>query len=256
MARVELDDLSLTFRVRREQQVTLKEYLLKQMFRPSRNPKFEVRALQNISFTVEQGQRLGVIGHNGAGKSTLLKLLAGVYPPTSGKRIVEGTISSLFEISLGFEREANGWENINYRSYLQGETPRTMKQRRHEIAEFSELGEFLDMPVRYYSSGMLVRLAFSIATAIEPEVLLVDEALAAGDLAFREKARTRMRELIDRASVLVLVTHDLNSLKTLCDRILWMDQGCIRKIGSVEEILPEYKEYQLARAAAKKGKAA
>src|SRR5207248_8000678 len=135
----------------------------------------EVRALHDVTLRAAQGDRVGIIGHNGAGKSTLLKVLAGIYPPTAGRRVVEGRISSLFDINLGFEAEATGWENIAYRSYLQGETPRTVRRKRDAIADFSELGNFLKMPVRYYSAGMMVRLAFSIATAIDPEILLIDE---------------------------------------------------------------------------------
>lgn len=240
MARIVLDDLSLTFRVRQQSKVTLKEYLLKQMFRPSINPWIEVRALRNLSFALEQGQRLGIIGHNGAGKSTLLKTLAGVYPPSSGKRRVEGKICSLFDLSLGFELEASGWENIGYRSYLQGETPRTVKAKIQEIAEFSELGDFLNIPIRFYSSGMLVRLAFSIATSIEPEVLLIDEALGAGDMAFQSKAKARMRQLIAQAHLMVLVTHDLNYIQEMCDQALWLDHGCMKMIGHPEEVVAAY----------------
>ncbi len=242
MARIELNDVSLTFRVRPNKHMTLKEFVLKQMFRKPTQPVMEVNALRSVSFTVEQGERIGLIGHNGAGKSTMLKVLAGVYQPTSGRRIVEGRICSLFDISLGFEPEANGWDNIAYRSYLQGETPRTIRNKIQEIAEFSELGDFLNMPVRYYSAGMLVRLAFSIATAIEPEVLLVDEVLGAGDLAFQTKARQRMRELMERAHLIVMVSHDLMSMEELCDRIVWMDHGRVHRIGPSREIVAAYEQ--------------
>src|SRR5262249_42140244 len=126
---------------------------------------------RDVSLRVGEGERLGIIGPNGAGKSTLLKVLAGIYPPTQGRRVVEGQISSLFDLTLGFEADSNGWDNIHYRSYLQGETPRGVRAKLAAIAEFSELGHFLDMPVRYYSAGMMVRLAFAIATAIEPQIL-------------------------------------------------------------------------------------
>src|SRR5947209_19990349 len=171
MARIELDGVSLTFRVRQDSKgLTWKDWVLG-LFRRRARPRIEIRALQDVSFEVSRGERVGIIGHNGAGKSTLLKLLAGIYPPTAGRRVVEGRISSLFDIALGFESEASGWENIAYRSYLQGETPRSVRAKREAIADFSELGDFLNMPVRYYSAGMLVRLAFVIATAIDPEVL-------------------------------------------------------------------------------------
>ena len=171
MSLIELNDVGLLFHVRRLGRISFKEYLLQGLFRPSKKNSFEVQALEHIDLTVKEGERLGIIGHNGAGKSTLLKLLAGIYPPTSGTRRVRGQISSLFDIALGFEHEASGWENIKYRGYLQGETPKSIQAKMQAIADFSELGEFLDMPVRYYSAGMMVRLAFSIATAIEPEIL-------------------------------------------------------------------------------------
>src|SRR5205809_1779804 len=186
MARIELDGVSLTFRVRQDSKgLTWKDWVLGLVSRRAR-PHIEIRALQDVSFEVARGERVGIVGHNGAGKSTLLKLLAGIYPPTAGRRVVEGQISSLFDIALGFELDANGWENISYRGYLQGETPRSLRDKIPSIADFSELGHFLDMPVRYYSAGMKVRLAFSIATAIEPEVLLVDEVLSVGDMAFQD----------------------------------------------------------------------
>jgi len=212
MACIDLENVSLTFRVRKQGRITLKEFLLRQMFRRSVNPVIEVRALQDINLQIHEGERVGVIGHNGAGKSTLLKLLAGIYPPTKGKRKVEGRISSLFDIALGFETDASGWENIYFRGYLQGETPKSVRDKMQPIADFSELGEFLNMPVRYYSAGMLVRLAFSISTAIEPEILLVDEVLGVGDLAFQNKARQRMRDMMANANLMVMVSHDLDSL--------------------------------------------
>jgi ABC-type polysaccharide/polyol phosphate transport system ATPase subunit len=240
MARIELDKVSLTFRVRQRGRMTLKEFLVRQMFRRSVNPMIEVRALQEVSLQLHEGERVGIIGHNGAGKSTLLKVLAGIYPPSHGRRIVEGRISSLFDIALGFELDATGWENMAYRGYLQGETPQTIRAKMQPIADFTELGEFLDMPVRYYSAGMLVRLAFSIATAIEPEILLVDEVLSVGDMAFQEKARARMREMIARAKLIVVVSHDLVNLTQLCDRAVWMDHGRARLVGPTAEIIDAY----------------
>jgi ABC-type polysaccharide/polyol phosphate transport system ATPase subunit len=243
MARIVLEHVELTFRVRQQFQITLKEYLLRGMFRSSVNPLREVRALSDISLDLQPGDRLGIIGGNGAGKSTLLKLIAGIYEPTAGVRKVTGRISSLFELSLGFEMEASGRNNILYRGYLQGETPRSLKAKLEEIAAFSELGDFLDVPVRYYSAGMLVRLAFSIATAIEPEILLVDEVLSAGDLAFQHKARQRMREMMAKAQILVVVSHDLDSLCQLCHQGLWLDQGRIRASGPIADVVASYQDH-------------
>src|SRR5215813_7271610 len=204
MAQIDLEKVSLTFRVRPHGRISLKEFLVRRMFRRSRNPVIRVDALRDVSLHIGAGQRVGIIGHNGAGKSTLLKLLAGIYPPTKGRRLVRGRISSLFDIALGFEPDASGWENIFFRGYLQGETPRSVKAKMQGIADFSELGDFLNMPVRYYSAGMLVRLAFSIATAIDPEILLVDEVLGAGDMAFQVKARQRMCEMMSKARLIIM----------------------------------------------------
>lgn len=237
MIRLQLENASLAFTVRRHKRLTLKEFLLRGMFRRSVNPYMTVHALQGVDLQLRDGERLGVIGHNGAGKSTLLKTIAGVYPLTEGRRTVNGKISSLFDVALGFEPDASGWDNIAYRGYLQGETPKTLSRKMQQIAEFSELGEFLDMPVRYYSSGMIVRLGFSIATSIEPEILLVDEVLSAGDQSFQDKARERLAQMIDKASVVVIASHDLQRLPSLCDQVLWMDHGRIRQIGPADEVV-------------------
>jgi ABC-type polysaccharide/polyol phosphate transport system ATPase subunit len=243
MVYMELDDVSLHFKVRRRSVTTLKEYLVKQMFRKSVNPMMEVRALDHVSVRFHPKERYGIIGHNGAGKSTLLRLLGGIYPPTSGKRIVEGRISSLFDLSLGFQMEATGWENIAIRGYLQGETPASIQSKIQEIAEFTELGDFLEMPIRHYSPGMLVRLGFSVATAIKPEILLVDEILSAGDMAFQTKAKNRMKQLLDQAHMIVIVSHDMDTLADLCTRLIWMDHGRLHQIGETEAVLEAYNRH-------------
>jgi ABC-type polysaccharide/polyol phosphate transport system ATPase subunit len=243
MKLIELDNVSLHFHVRCQGRTSLKDYVLHGLLRGRKQSMLEVKALEGIHLSVEQGERIGIIGHNGAGKSTLLKLLAGIYPPTAGTRKVNGRVSSLFDIALGFEPEANGWDNIRFRSYLQGETPKSVEGRLQAIADFSELGEFLDMPVRFYSSGMMVRLAFSVATAIEPEILIVDEVLSAGDHSFQAKAQKRMKELISNAQAVVVVSHDETSLQQLCSRILWLDHGRIRMSGPAKEVIPAYLDF-------------
>lgn len=249
MVAIDLEKVNLEFRVRRYKRLSLKEFLVRGMFSKAANPVIQVHALQDVSLRVHEGERVGVIGHNGAGKSTLLKLLAGIYPPTAGSRSVRGRISSLFDITLGFEQDASGYENIYYRSYLQGETPQSVKGKVQEIAEFSELGEFLDMPVRYYSAGMMIRLAFAIATAIEPEILIVDEVLAVGDLAFQQKATQRIRAMMAQARLMVIVSHDLERMRDLCTRIVWMDHGKVMMDGKPGETVAAYQKH-FKRAAA------
>ncbi|SRR6266540_213609 len=241
MAKIELTDVSITFNAYQQKRVSLKEYLVRMMFwQRSANPAVQVHALTGINLSVHEGERLGVIGHNGAGKTTLLKTLAGVYPPTTGNRVVEGKICSLFDITVGFEHEATGWENILYRSYLQGETPASIRDKIEQIAEFTELGEFLNMPVRNYSAGMAMRLAFSIATAVDPEVLLIDEVLAVGDLAFVKKARARMQELMSSARLMVMVAHDLDTIRDMCTRVIWMAHGQVVMEGKPDEVVDAY----------------
>jgi homopolymeric O-antigen transport system ATP-binding protein len=240
-AHIDLCDVHLKFRVRSANRLSLKEYLVRGLFRPSANPPVEVHALRGVTVSVGEGERLGIIGHNGAGKSTLLKVIAGVYPPTAGVRRVTGRICSLFDIMIGFEMEASGWDNIRFRSYLQGETPRTVRQKERGIAEFSELGRFLGVPLKYYSAGMLIRLAFSIASAADPEVLLIDEALAAGDLSFQAKARQRVTDLMRSASLMVLISHDLKAVAELCTSVVWMEQGAVRMRGPSEWVIAAYR---------------
>jgi ABC-type polysaccharide/polyol phosphate transport system ATPase subunit len=240
MARIELDGVGLTFRVRQAQRMTLKDFFIGHLFGRNRAPVIEVRALQEINLQVGKGDRLGIVGHNGAGKSTLLRVLAGIYQPTAGRIAVDGRVSSLFDISLGWETDGTGWENIAYRSYLQGETPRDVREKKAAIAEFSELGDFLNMPVRYYSAGMQMRLAFSIATAIDPEILLVDEVLSVGDLSFQIKARDRMLEMMSRAHLMVMVSHDVTSLAKMCNYGIWLDHGHVKMYGPCTDVINAY----------------
>jgi ABC-type polysaccharide/polyol phosphate transport system ATPase subunit len=242
MAKIDLTDVSLTFTIRPFKRITLKEYLVR-LWRTQRteNPAVQIHALSGVSVSARDGDRLGVIGHNGAGKSTLLKVLAGIYPPTTGTVDIQGKICSLFDITLGFEHEANGWDNILYRAYLQGETPRTLrKEKIRAIAEFSELGDFLRIPVRNYSAGMMMRLAFAVATAIEPEVLLVDEVLGVGDLAFQKKAKARVEEMMSSARLMVMVSHDLSAIKTMCNRAIWLQHGAVMMEGTPDEVVKAY----------------
>ena len=178
----------------------------------------DVHALKKINIEIHPGERVGLLGHNGAGKSTFLKMVAGLYPISSGRREVIGTIRSLFDLSLGFEPDASGRENILYRGLLLGLSPQFMRSIETEVVEFADLGDFIDYPIKTYSAGMLVRLAFAISTAVGGDILLLDEVIGAGDANFMAKAKQRVMKLIERSEILILASHDFGSLKDSCDR--------------------------------------
>ena len=199
-----------------------------------------VRSLDSISFCIEDGDRVGLIGHNGAGKSTLLRVLAGVYQPISGLISVEGKVSPLFNTSPGMVLDDTGYENIFTCGRFLGMSRREIDSKLSDIIDFSELGEYLYLPVRTYSTGMLVRLGFAIATAIDPEILLLDEGLGAGDTRFAEKVNRRINALVNRASILVLATHSEALIRTFCNKGILLSQGSVLKVGEVEEVLDSY----------------
>lgn len=238
MSSIYLEDVHLIFNVWKEKRI--KDIIIpgSKKFNDFRNGS--VHAIDNISLSLKDGDRLAIIGHNGAGKSSLLKMIAGIYPPTSGILKTDGTVSSMFELATGFEMEQSGWNNIYLRGLMLGQHPNEIKSKMKEIAEFSELGSFLNMPVKYYSSGMFVRLAFSISTAIEPDILLLDEIIAAGDAAFLEKANNRLKDMISTAKIMVLVTHSMTSAVDMCNQCIWMEKGKILKYGKPEEVVDAY----------------
>ncbi|OAI42037.1 sugar ABC transporter [Planctomycetaceae bacterium SCGC AG-212-D15] len=249
MAKIELRNVSLTFRIRQHGRFGLKEFIIRRLRKDASNPLIEVDALKNASLKVDNGERVGVVGANGAGKSTLLRVISGVYPPTQGERVVEGRLDSLLDIGLGIEPHAKAWDNIAYRCYLHGDTPDEVRTKRERVVEFSELGKFLHMPIRFFSAGMYVRFAFSVATAIDPEILLLDEVFGAGDIGFRQKARRRMVELVDKAHILVFVSHDLGAIRQFCNRVIWLEKGRVREDGPAEIILEKYTAHAGARQA-------
>ncbi len=202
----------------------------------------DIHALKNINITIQTGERVAVLGHNGAGKSTFLKVLAGLYPISSGRVEVEGSVRSLFDISLGFEPEATGRANILYRGLLLGLSPRFVRDREKEIVAFADLGEFIDYPLSTYSTGMQVRLAFAISTFIGGDVLLLDEVIGAGDAAFMIKARARIGELIRQSEILVLASHDLQTVLSFCDRGLVFHHGELAFDGLTAQAIGAYRE--------------
>lgn len=204
------------------------------------NGRVVVKALHNLTFNVYDGDRVGIVGHNGAGKSTLLRLLSGVYPASSGVASVQGKIGSLIDISLGIDPEASGRENICMRAALLGISKAELKKEMENIIEFSELGDFIEMPVRTYSTGMHLRLAFSVSTIIRPEILLMDEWLSVGDQGFCQKAEIRMAELVKSSNILIIASHSKDLILKSCSRALWLDHGCIRMDASAEDVCSAY----------------
>lgn len=202
----------------------------------------DIHALKDVTLTINSGERVGLLGHNGAGKSTFLKTVAGLYPISSGKLEVQGQVRSLFDLSLGFEPDATGRENILYRGLLLGLSPKFMRGKEEEIVEFAGLGEFIDYPIKTYSAGMQVRLAFAISTAVGGDILLLDEVIGAGDANFMEKAKKRIMDLIEQSEILILASHDFLSLETICDRGLVFHHGEIVFDGNIKQSIIEYKK--------------
>ena len=201
-----------------------------------------VRALDHFSLTVKHGDRLGIIGHNGAGKSTLLRVCAGVYEPSEGRVHIEGKVSPLFNASPGLDPDDTGYENIVTCGLFLGMTREEIAQKTRDIEAFSELGDYLSLPVRTYSTGMLTRLGFAIATAISPEILILDEGLGAGDARFAEKAKERVDALIERASILILASHSDDLIKSLCTRAILLQSGRVITEGNVDEVIDSYRQ--------------
>jgi len=241
MAAIQLRDVDLEFRVSTDHANTLKGALLSGL-RGNRGKVRVIHALSGVAVSVSSGERVGLIGRNGAGKSTLLKVMAGIYPPQRGLVTIDGHVCPLFEFATGFEMEASGWDNIRTRALLLGMSAREIEAKLGEIAEFTRLGDFLDLPVRCYSSGMLLRLAFATSTSVDPQILLLDEVMAAGDAAFLQGARARMNQLMERASILLFATHSLEALPSFCERTILLDQGRVVADGPTPEVIKQYME--------------
>jgi ABC-2 type transport system ATP-binding protein/lipopolysaccharide transport system ATP-binding protein len=199
-----------------------------------------VKALSEVSFEARDGERIGLIGGNGAGKTTLLRVLSRVYPPTSGIASIEGRISSLIDLAMGMDTDATGYENIEMRSIMLGLDYKQAQAIIPDVEEFSQLGDFLSLPIRTYSSGMMLRLAFAVSTAVHPDILILDEVIGVGDAAFAERAEDRLHNMIQKASIVFLASHDNNSIRRFCNRTLWMKGGKLMMDGLPDEVLAAY----------------
>jgi len=238
---IQIDNASLKFRIYRNPTPTLKEWAMEKIRPGTRhNAVSEFYALRNISLTFQGGDRVGIIGLNGAGKSTLLKMIVGIYPPHSGRAYVRGRVTPMIELGTGFDVELSGRENIYVNGAILGYSRKEMAQREKDIIDFSELGDFINTPVKYYSSGMYGRLVFSIATMIDPEILLVDEIFSAGDAHFVSKGSARMLELFNNSQIVLFVSHTLDTVRKLCNKVVILNKGEVVLQGETEEMIQYY----------------
>ena len=233
-----VDDLSITYRTTFERKPTLKQALVR--FGRGQRAVREVEAIKHVSFEVGSGTAMGIIGSNGAGKSTLMRAMAGILPPTSGSIEVWGRASTLLALGVGFNHNLSGRENIILGGLAAGLSRREVEERAVEVAEWTELGDFIDMPMRTYSSGMSARVGFSVAVHMKPDILMIDEALSTGDAHFREKANAKMAELRDSARAMFLVSHGLGSIKEMCNEAIWLDRGKLMLRGQPDEVVNAY----------------
>ena len=231
-------DVSVRFRMPGDRVSSLKEFLIRSAKRELTYHEFE--ALKAVSFDVRRGEVLGLIGHNGAGKSTLLKVISGILKPAAGSVQVYGNVVPMLELGSGFDMEMTGRENIFLNGAIMGYSEEFLKEKYEEIVAFSEIGDFIDVPLRNYSSGMTARLAFSIAAVVEPEVLIVDEVLSVGDAAFQEKSKRRMMELMGGGTTVLFVSHGLEQIRELCDHVLWLDHGAVKMYGDTQPVCDAY----------------
>lgn len=238
---IRVTDVSMRFNLGKDKINTLKEFFIKGIKR--KIIKEEFWALRDITFEVNPGEVLGLVGTNGAGKSTLLKIIAGVMKPTKGSVVLEGKVAPMIELGAGFDMELTARENVFLNGAILGYSKKFLQEKYDEIVAFSELQQFMDVPVRNFSSGMVARLAFSIATLVAPEVLIVDEILSVGDAPFRQKSEQKMMSMIHGGATVVYVSHSNDSIKKMCHRVMWIDHGNMKMIGETDEVLDAYKEF-------------
>lgn len=235
---IEVSDVSMRFRLNNDKIMSLKEFVTTAL--RGKLDYREFAALDHVSFTVQKGETLGLIGRNGAGKSTMLKVISGILKPTGGSVVCRGNIVPMLELGSGFDFDLTGRENIFLNGAILGYGEDFLKEKYDEIVDFSELGQFIEVPIRNYSSGMLARLAFSIATVVQPEVLIVDEILAVGDAQFQEKSRKRMLELMGGGTTVLFVSHSIEQIREMCNRVVWLERGVVKMAGEADEICKQY----------------
>ena len=240
MSMIEVNNVSMRFNMAKEKHESLKEYFLAAV--QGRLQFEEFYALRDVSLTVERGDFYGLVGLNGSGKSTLLKVISGVFKPSAGSVTVRGTIAPLIELGAGFDFDLTARENIFLNGTVLGMTPKYIREKFDEIVEFSELRDFLDIPLKNYSSGMVSRLAFAVATTTQPDVLIADEILAVGDFLFQQKCEARMQELMGGGTTVILVSHSIEQIERMCNKVTWLEKGRVRMQGSCGAVCAAYKE--------------
>lgn len=236
--KIKIENVSMCFRLSADKIASIKEFVTKFLKRKLSYREFWV--LKDISFEVYKGEVIGIIGRNGSGKSTILKIISGILKPTKGIVSLRGNVVPMLELGSGFDHDLTGRENIFLNGSILGYTEQFLNSKIDEIIDFSELGQFIDEPIRNYSSGMLMRLAFSIATVVNPEILIVDEILSVGDEAFQAKSKARMLELMSGGTTVLFVSHNLEEIQKMCDRVIWLEHGIIKMIGKTKDVCDTY----------------
>ena len=238
---IKVDHVSMNFRMNVNRTTSMKEWVIAKLKRKLQYQDFF--ALNDVSFSVQRGEIVGIIGTNGSGKSTLLKVISGIYKPSKGTAVTAGRVAPMLELGSGFDYELSGRENIVLNGAIMGYSEEFLHRKYDEIVAFSELGEFIEQPLKTYSSGMMMRLAFSVATLVDPEILIVDEILAVGDERFQKKSSERMMNLMGGGTTVLMVSHNINQIREMCSRTIWLQHGQIRMDGDVQEVCDAYQQF-------------
>lgn len=243
---IEASHVTMRFRMNNDKILSLKEFVTTAL--RGKLDYQEFTALEDVSFTVKQGETLGLVGRNGAGKSTMLKVISGILKPTEGSVVTHGNVVPMLELGSGFDFDLTGRENIFLNGAILGYSEEFLKEKYEEIVAFSELGEFINTPIRNYSSGMLARLAFSVATMVHPDILIVDEILSVGDAQFQEKSKARMLELMGGGTTVLFVSHNIEQIRGMCNRVIWLEHGRVEALGPSEDVCQQFMQRQVGHA--------